>query len=300
MYKSTDNKEFKTISKLIEYETNNGLTKDDVIANIYFNGIRPLCNCGCNKKSKYNRATKQFNSYLHGHGFKMMDNPSTGTKGTQKAKDKMKIALDTKQKMIKDGTFINWNMGQTAETNDSIKKVADSQRNIPRSSEDKEKITKGRLEFIQKLKDSGEYKLYNQHMKKYWADPIHRNEQRQRTTNRLINNNYSGKTSKTEEIMKLILDDLEIKYIHQIAIEGKIYDFLINDNIIIEVDGHFYHADPRVFPNGPEYPIQIKTVENDKIKNEIAKKLGYKLIRIWDTDILKSETFDILNEFKKV
>lgn len=201
---------------------------------------------------------------------------------------------------MESGEMQQWNKGLTAETNESIKKVADSQRDVMRSDEDKEKMTKGRLEFIKRLKESGDYDKYNEHMRVYWADPTHREEQRQRTTNRLMSDNYSGKTSKTEEIMKLILDDLGIKYIHQVAIEGKIYDFLVYDKIILEVDGHFHHADPRDFPNGPQYPIQIRTVENDKIKNEIANRLGYRLIRIWDTDILKPQTFDILNEIKKV
>lgn len=153
MYKSTDNKEFKTITSLMEYEIANGLEKDDVIADLYFNGIRPFCKCGCGKKTKYNRAIKQFNGFLHGHGFYVNTNPSVGTKGTQKAKDKMKNALETKQKMIEEGIFVNWNLGQTAEMNESIRKVADSQRNVQRSKEDCEKISKGFKKYIKRLID---------------------------------------------------------------------------------------------------------------------------------------------------
>ena len=289
MYKSTDNKEFKTVTKLMEHELNNGLEKDDVIANLYFDGKRPECKCGCGKKSKYNRATKQFNGYLHGHGFYVNTNPSIGTKGTKKAKDKMKNALETKQKMIDEGTFVNWNTGQTAETNDSIKKVADSQRDVPRSKEDCEKISIGFKKYIKRLKDSGEYhSKFNNHMREYWANPVHRAEQSERVSN-LVLSRPDRYTSKKEILFSEFLTEIGVNFRRQFRlcnkIYNKVYDFKIEEeNVLIEYDGNWWHCNPKLYPTGPKNNMQIQHKTNDKIKDDLALEFNYKLIRIWEYD----------------
>lgn len=67
----------------------------------------------------------------------------------------------------------------------------------------------------------------------------------------------------------------------QFRLEGKVYDMILSDNILIEFDGNYWHSIPRA-------------VKNDKIKNEIAKRNKFTLIRIKD-----SESKDI-NILKKI
>lgn len=54
-----------------------------------------------------------------------------------------------------------------------------------------------------------------------------------------INKRKSGLESKTEEILKSIHSD----YIREYKIENKFADFLVSPNIIIEVNGHYWHCD---------------------------------------------------------
>ena len=68
------------------------------------------------------------------------------------------------------------------------------------------------------------------------------------------------------------------------------YDFcLIDYNILIEVDGEYYH-DTR---GKPSYVIMMAK-KNDAIKNWLAKKEGYNLIRIKEKELI--EEYDGVKE----
>ena len=79
------------------------------------------------------------------------------------------------------------------------------------------------------------------------------------------------------------------------------YDFLVNNELIIEMNGRFWHADPRWynendimnFPGRKEIAKNIWKKDNDK-KN-LAIKNGYKFITIWEDDINNSDDYEILN-----
>ena len=95
-------------------------------------------------------------------------------------------------------------------------------------------------------------------------------------------------TSKLELEFTKILDSLNIKYIQWFyAKEIKaFYDFYIPaKNIIIEVDGDFYHCNPDIYINGSICKTQEKNLKRDQQKNQWAKDNGFKLLRFWETDI---------------
>jgi len=101
--------------------------------------------------------------------------------------------------------------------------------------------------------------------------------------------NYSGpfKDTKPELKMKEILISLTIPFEHQFRVEGINHNFdfyILNTNILIEVDGDYYHGNPRKFSklNG----MQWYQKERD-IKNEIRSvNSGFRLLRFWEDDIL--------------
>jgi very-short-patch-repair endonuclease len=81
-----------------------------------------------------------------------------------------------------------------------------------------------------------------------------------------------------------ILVSKEILYKKSVHIGGKLYDFLINENVIIEIDGP-YHWNKNLYGSKSD-PEEIKvegldrTKLRDKIKTDIANAIGYKLYRI--------------------
>jgi len=74
------------------------------------------------------------------------------------------------------------------------------------------------------------------------------------------------------------------------------YDMFIN-NIIIEYNGTYWHADPRKYKATDK--IRNKTAEEcwmkDKFKQNLANKNGYIIFYIWESDYVKNK-MHILNE----
>lgn len=94
--------------------------------------------------------------------------------------------------------------------------------------------------------------------------------------------NKKNKISKPEKRLGLILHKLGISFISSFLIKNKVFDFYIpSKNLLIEVDGVYWHSKNKQKLND----IQKKNVENDNIKNKLAKDMGYNLIRIWEDEI---------------
>lgn len=61
-------------------------------------------------------------------------------------------------------------------------------------------------------------------------------------------------------------------------------DYLIN-NIIIEIQGDYYHCNPQIYKDGPIDNIQVNNTQKDKLKKYNLSKMGYKVYYIWENDI---------------
>ena len=95
--------------------------------------------------------------------------------------------------------------------------------------------------------------------------------------------------NKLERLVADEFDKANISYYFQYFITDngicKSYDFKIKGKpIIIEVDGDFWHGNP----NTKNHHIHVnETIENDKLKTEMAMKRGFQVIRLWESDIKK-------------
>lgn len=109
---------------------------------------------------------------------------------------------------------------------------------------------------------------------------------------------YSTVSSLNKKIMNF-LDDEGIEYnmefrITDIDKSGKIvsrfYDFRIDD-LIIEAQGRYYHADPRIYKETdvirfPKSSFTAKELwEKDIFKKQIAIKKGFRFLAIWENEI---------------
>lgn len=116
-------------------------------------------------------------------------------------------------------------------------------------------------------------------------------------------------TSKLEEdFARDFLDKLGVKYIYQFEAKdiGRFYDFaiILNDNmtvgnmILIEIDGSYYHSDPRLVKEGEMNPMQKHNKRVDEHKDKWALIHGIPLIRIWEKDIRENPK-GVMDELKK-
>lgn len=96
-------------------------------------------------------------------------------------------------------------------------------------------------------------------------------------------------TSKLEQdFAEQFLDTLGVDYIWQFEAKdiGRFYDFYLpKHNLLIEVDGSYYHADPRVVDESKLSPMQKKNKRVDEHKNEWALLHSIPIMRIWEYDI---------------
>jgi very-short-patch-repair endonuclease len=98
--------------------------------------------------------------------------------------------------------------------------------------------------------------------------------------------------SKPEKRVKEMLLELDVNFKQQFRIDSKSFDFYLPDqNILIEVDGDYWHANPAKYNKNELDVRQSFIVNNDILKNNLSKNKGYKLVRIWESDIEKSWRF---------
>lgn len=102
-------------------------------------------------------------------------------------------------------------------------------------------------------------------------------------------------TSKLEEkFAKNFLDKLGIKYVYQFKAEsiGRYFDFRICINgkpigPIIEIQGSYWHGDPRLYEDKELNTTQKRDKKVDEYKKAWCDRNGIPLIYIWELDINK-------------
>ncbi|MCK4359126.1 MAG: DUF559 domain-containing protein [Candidatus Cloacimonetes bacterium] len=96
------------------------------------------------------------------------------------------------------------------------------------------------------------------------------------------------KDTKPELKMKEILDSLGILFEHQFRVRNCLFDFyILNTNILIEVDGDYWHGNPAKFSSLNKMQKEMK--QRDIKHNKIAFDNGFILLRFWENDILKKD-----------
>lgn len=69
-------------------------------------------------------------------------------------------------------------------------------------------------------------------------------------------------------------------------------------NILIEVDGDYWHCNPNSKFSEPIYETQKGNLIQDKIKEQWCIDNGYKLLRFWESDI-NTKPEEIIKTLKK-
>lgn len=101
-----------------------------------------------------------------------------------------------------------------------------------------------------------------------------------------------------EREFKKLLKELKVPFEIQKIIGNKIFDFYIPHlNLIIEVDGCYYHGNPEKF--AVLNNMQKKNIRNDAFKDALAKGHGYSIERVWESD-LKEKYEAVKERFKKI
>ena len=112
--------------------------------------------------------------------------------------------------------------------------------------------------------------------------------------------NKYGTSKLEQDFAKDFLDKLGVKYIYQFEAKdiGRFYDYYLpTSNLLIEIDGSYYHSDPRVVKEGEMSPMQKRNRSVDEIKNRWAALHCIPLMRIWEYDI-RNDPNKVMKELK--
>jgi len=114
-------------------------------------------------------------------------------------------------------------------------------------------------------------------------------------------NSQNNWESNIEKTVHKILDKLNIKYEKHVDLYGYNYDILINNEIIIEVNGDFWHANPLKYKADDIIIGELKASdlwEKDERKRHVAKNNHKKYHTIWESDIINSSEKELFNLIK--
>lgn len=112
-----------------------------------------------------------------------------------------------------------------------------------------------------------------------------------------LHNNF---ISQLEMRIRKSLTNLNISFTPQFTLKNKSYDIKLDDiNILIEVNGDFWHANPRIYKASDVLSFPKKEViaeslwKKDEKKCGIAQKNGFKLLTFWEMDINKMSDIEL-------
>jgi len=280
-------KNYDSEHSLLTHSRKHGLNSESFYLEYKLNNIKPTCKCGCGEETEYISFKKGFNDYIIGHHARVHNNWGHNPEALKKSQE-------TKRQKWDNGEYEAWNKGMTYEEIYGVEGAKEMREML--SSEERCKnvsdAMSGRTlskEHSRKLR-----KINNE----YWSKSENRLEQRKRTIDRLQKRQFN-EISNLERNFKYLLDELGISYTHQYKLSYYLFDFRIKDtNILIEVDGDFYHCNPDIYDE-PVSEVQVSVIENDKKKNVVAKNKEFKLVRFWEYDIINN-TYDVVDEILRL
>lgn len=141
-----------------------------------------------------------------------------------------------------------------------------------------------------------------------------------------VHNKKYGTSKLEQDFAHNFLEPLGINYVYQYFVNqiGRYYDFAIVPSlenklefeekdglksikqegqfipisILVEIDGSFFHSDPRVVDENNLSPMQKHNKRVDEIKNKWALMHGIPIIRFWEKDIRENPKM-VMDELKK-
>lgn len=155
-------------------------------------------------------------------------------------------------------------------------------------------------ETIQKLREAGLRREVPGNLGKKHT-PEAKEKMRIATASR-YQNGFFRKPSKIHLKVKAFLDSLSIVYSEEHHLVYYSLDFGFPElKICIEVQGSYFHVDPRIYPNGPIDKIQRRNYGRDIAKRKFLSSLGWKIIEVWEPEVNDGQFKDqLLCKFKEL
>lgn len=260
------------------------VSSEKIYIDYVLHGVRPKCECGCGGDTNFISITKGFSKFIQSH-----HNRVPGKNNFHKNPDTHKKAIETQKKNWKEGKYKGWWEDKTPEVISKIEGI----KNKLRNNKERGKKISDKLKGIPKTEES-KIKLSESQKKRYNDNPNLKKDISKRQI-KLLKSKSLNKKTKIEVKFESILELLNVDYLYQYEFQYRLFDFKIKDkNVLIEVDGDFYHSNPNTKHYEVLYETQKLTKKNDEYKNKLCQTHNIKLLRFWEKDINERPEWVIL------
>jgi very-short-patch-repair endonuclease len=151
-------------------------------------------------------------------------------------------------------------------------------------------------QYKQSLSKAVETRKFHGHTGKFHTEKT-KEILRQKTSKRISEGKFNVYTIPMQKFYN-ILKELHLETFFE---KEYFFDFYSIDfaspklKLAVEIDGDFWHCNPKVYPNGPKYASQIRNLKIQKRKENYIKKKNWKILRFWEYDINNNP-----NKIKKI
>jgi very-short-patch-repair endonuclease len=246
------------------------------------------CSCGCGGKTKFISLQKGYRPFVNGH------NSMTSANNFHKNPEARIKGAKIRSENWANGMYRGWWQEDSEDARSKIEGIKEKLRN------DKER---GR-----RISESLQGHFVSEETKKKIGEKakqrfIDRPELREAARDRRIKWFTEGlhkRISKPEENMMVLLEQMNLRFNFQYVVSRRLFDFYLCDyNLILEVDGDWYHSNPVKYPN-PSSQTQKEVRLNDEHKNKLCEEAGIRLVRYWESDINERPEWVIQDLNKKL
>lgn len=180
-----------------------------------------------------------------------------------------------------------WNKGKTKDNSESLKIVSQKMTGRNISEETKQKQSK-----------SAKSRLIHGHTGLKHSEES-KDKMRQSTLSMIQSGKFKYTKTKPHLEFAKILTELNVAFQEEYVIKYWSFDFFLTDfHVLIEVDGDYFHSNPK-FYDKPKTKTQKINSYRDQKKNDFCESNGYALIRIWEDDIINNKE-KVLCSLKKL
>ena len=271
---------FNSLSKhVVRYKVHGDVTKEKLLCDVKYGGVRPLCKCGCGEETPISyQGGAHFCDYVQGHQSRVVNNWGHNEHAKKKS-------AETRSQQYKSGERQQWNKGvKWVESYDeeTVKKL----QSILHSKERAERISnslKGVPKTAEQVEKMRQYMLRADVRKRY------SNLMRKRIDNGTFTISSNAEKKFIDEAIKPLGVDYSTQhYLKDLKHYCDV--FVPKKNIIIEFQGDYWHGNPQKYDISELSEHQMRKVAKDKELRDYCSKHGIKLVEVWESDYKKHNT----------